>query len=48
MRVVFLDAGPLGLLSNARGKPRADRCRQWAIDLTAAGVRGRRAGDRRL
>jgi predicted nucleic acid-binding protein len=39
MRLVFLDAGPLGLLSNARGRPRADACRQWVKDLSAAGVR---------
>lgn len=39
MRAVFLDSGPLGLLSNPRGKPKADRCRQWADDLVAAGVR---------
>lgn len=39
MRLVFLDTGPLGLLSNARGKPRANQCRQWAKDLGAAGVR---------
>ncbi len=39
MRLVFLDAGPLGLLSNALGRPEADRCRRWVKDLTAAGVR---------
>ena len=39
MRIVFLDSGPLGLLTNARGKPLADRCRQWVKDLSAAGVR---------
>jgi predicted nucleic acid-binding protein len=39
MRLVFLDAGPLGLLTNARGKPKPDRCRQWAKDLAAAGAR---------
>jgi predicted nucleic acid-binding protein len=39
MRIGFLDSGPLGLLTNARGKPLADRCRQWAKDLTAAGAR---------
>lgn len=39
MRVVFLDSGPLGLLTNAHGKPWADRCRQWSIDLANAGVR---------
>ena len=39
MRIVFLDSGPLGLLANARGKPQADRCRQWIKDLSEAGVR---------
>ena len=39
MRPVFLDAGPLGLLSNARGKPRADGCRPWARGRLSAGVR---------
>jgi predicted nucleic acid-binding protein len=39
MRLVFLDTGPLGLLTNARGKPRPDRCRQWVKAVSAAGVR---------
>ena len=39
MRIVALDAGPLGLVSNARGKPEADRCRQWIKALAAPGVR---------
>jgi predicted nucleic acid-binding protein len=39
MRVVFLDTGPLGMVSNPRGKPTAERCRQWVKDLSAAGVR---------
>ena len=39
MRLVFLDAGPLGLLTNPRGRPKSDQCRQWAKDLAAAGVR---------
>lgn len=39
MRLIFLDTGPLGLMSNARGRPRADQCRQWAKDLAAAGVK---------
>ena len=37
MRLVFLDAGPLGLLTNPRGRSKADRCRQWVNDLAAAG-----------
>jgi predicted nucleic acid-binding protein len=39
MRLVFLDSGPLGLLSNARGKPQPNHCRDWVNDLSAAGVR---------
>jgi len=39
MRLIFLDTGPLGLLSNPRGKPEADHCRQWAKDLLASGAR---------
>ena len=39
MHLVFLDAGPLGLLTNARGRPQGDRCRQWAKDLAAAGAK---------
>jgi hypothetical protein len=39
MRLVFLDSGPLGLLTNPRGKPKSDQCRQWVKDLAAAGVR---------
>jgi hypothetical protein len=39
MRLVFLDSGPLGLLCNPRGRSKPERCRQWAKDLAAAGVR---------
>ena len=39
MRLVFLDSGPLGLLTNPRGRPESDQCRQWVKDLAAAGVR---------
>ena len=39
MRLVFLDAGPLGLLTNPRGRSKPDQCRQWVNDLAAAGVR---------
>jgi hypothetical protein len=39
MRLVFLDSGPLGLLTNPRGRSKPDRCRQWVKDLAAAGVR---------
>jgi predicted nucleic acid-binding protein len=39
MRLVVLDTGPLGMISNPRGKAPALRCRQWVKDLTAAGVR---------
>jgi predicted nucleic acid-binding protein len=38
-RIVFLDSGPLGLVSNRPGKPRVDRCAVWLNDLLTAGVR---------
>ncbi|MBV8127146.1 MAG: hypothetical protein JO114_05700 [Planctomycetaceae bacterium] len=41
MRLVFLDSGPLGMLTNPRGRPKSDQCRQWVKDLAAAGVRVR-------
>src|SRR4051794_27175720 len=39
MRLVLLDTGVLGMLSNPRGQPRNDQCRQWARDLFLAGAR---------
>ena len=39
MRLVFLDSGPVGLLTNPRGRPKSDRCRQWVKDLATAGAR---------
>jgi predicted nucleic acid-binding protein len=39
MRLVFLDSGPLGLLTNPRGRPRSEQCRQWVKRLAPAGVR---------
>ncbi len=39
MRLIFLDSGPLGLITNPLGKPRAERCRQWVKDLATAGAR---------
>ena len=38
-RLVFLDAGPLGLLSSPYGKPKAEGCRLWARGLALAGAR---------
>jgi predicted nucleic acid-binding protein len=38
-RLVFLDSGPLGLLSNPKATPDATRCRRWAEDLLTASVR---------
>jgi predicted nucleic acid-binding protein len=38
-RIVILDAGPLGLASNARNKPEVDRCRDWISDLGMRGAR---------
>jgi predicted nucleic acid-binding protein len=37
-RIVVLDAGPLGLASQAPGIAIADRCRRWIRDLDAAAV----------
>jgi len=39
MRLVFLDTGPVGMISNPKGKGRAPRCRGWVRDLLSAGVR---------
>jgi predicted nucleic acid-binding protein len=39
MRLIFLDSGPLGMVANPRGKPKAVRCQLWALGLLAAGVR---------
>lgn len=35
-RIIVLDAGPLGLASKPRGKPDADRCREWLRVLDAS------------
>lgn len=37
--LVFLDAGPLGMISHPRATPRNLDCRRWAAGLVAAGVR---------
>ena len=39
MRLIFLDAEPLGLLAKPGGKPQPDRCRQWIAAMLSAGVR---------
>lgn len=39
MRLVFLDTGPLGVLTNPKGTPEALACQQWVRDLLAAKVR---------
>ena len=38
-RLIFLDSEPLGLASQARGKPKADACRGWLQGLEMAGAR---------
>jgi len=38
MRLVFLDTGPLGVLTNPKGTPEALTCQQWVRDLLAAKV----------
>lgn len=39
VKVVVLDSGPLGLLTNPNTTRRAVACRQWAADLANAGHR---------
>lgn len=39
MRLIFLDTGPLGLLTNPKGTPDALACQQWVRDLLTAQVR---------
>ncbi len=39
VRLVFLDAEPLGLLAHPRGGEAARRCREWAEGLLRSGVR---------
>jgi hypothetical protein len=39
MRLVFLDTGVLGMVSNPRGRPRNLQCRQWVRDMLTAGAR---------
>ena len=36
---VFLDAGPLGLITNPNRPPNAVACMQWAVDMLTAGHR---------
>ena len=36
---VFLDSGPLGLLTNTNRTPAAVACLQWAVDMMTAGHR---------
>jgi len=38
-RIILLDAGPLGLLSQPRPTPASLACRQWAANLTTAAAR---------
>lgn len=37
-RIILLDAGPLGLLSQPRPTPTSQACRQWAANLTTVGA----------
>jgi predicted nucleic acid-binding protein len=39
MRLIVLDTGTLGLLTNPRARPAALACRQWAQARLAAGAR---------
>jgi hypothetical protein len=38
-RIVVLDSGPLGLVTNPRGSERSARCKAWLQGLLGAGVR---------
>jgi predicted nucleic acid-binding protein len=38
-RIVVLDSGPLGLVTNPRGSERSARCKAWLPGLLGAGVR---------
>jgi hypothetical protein len=38
-RLILLDAGPLGLVTNPKGGDDARRCKAWLVGLVAAGVR---------
>lgn len=37
-RIILLDAGPLGLLTNPRPQPEAQACKQWLAGLLMDGV----------
>jgi len=37
-RIVLLDAGPLGLITNPRPQPEAQACKQWLTSLLLDGV----------
>jgi len=36
---IFLDSGPLGILTNPSRPPETVRCLQWAVDMITAGHR---------
>ena len=38
-RRVFLDSGPLGLVSKPKGKPQVNECKNWLLSLEASGVK---------
>lgn len=38
MRLIFLDSGTLGMVTNPRRKPRNVQCEQWTRNLLAAGA----------
>jgi predicted nucleic acid-binding protein len=37
-RVVLLDAGPLGMVSNPRSNPEAEECKTWLASLLQSGL----------
>jgi hypothetical protein len=38
LKAVFLDSGPLGLVTQKKGVPTVDECRRWVDSLTLNGV----------
>ena len=37
-KIILLDAGPLGLISNPRHSPQSNQCNQWVQEQLAQGV----------
>ena len=37
-RIVLLDAGPLGMITNPKSSPENEACKNWLEDLASAGI----------